>query len=821
MCMMMNIPLRVLIVENSEDDTHSLVRALRRGGYDPTFERVETAAAMKAALDQQTWDIVISDYSMPHFSGLAALTLLKESKLDLPFIILSDESGEEAAVEAMKAGAHDYVVKDNLAWLIPAIERELRDAKVRQEHKRAQEAIKELLGKIERAKQEWESTADSLPELVCLVDDRGRVIRANRTVETWNLGRVVDVKGREFHELLHPGCADPSCYLHSFWKQAREEAIRGQPAQCEAYDEFLKRHVLIQVRPWKDWGKGTALGSTAVTVRDITERKQAADALRRAHDELEMRVQERTAELAQANEALRAEIAERRRAESALRESEERYRALFERSTDAIYITSREGKFVDLNQSGLDLFGYTREELAELNTQQLYVDPADRARFQQEIEQKGSVRDYEVKLHRKDGTKLDCRLASTVRRANDGNILGYQGIIHDLTERKRLEGQIRQQDQMAALGRLAGGIAHDFNNVLMAIILYTGLLLKEPDLHPDLAPDLESILDEAQEAAQLVQQILDFSRRSPIETRLVSMRALTRESVDFLQRILPETIHLRLEMGPDRYMVNADPSRLHQILINLATNARDAMPEGGELRIALSRVQVRAGEEPPVAGMPAGEWVCQAVSDTGTGIAPEVMPHLFEPFFTAKPRGQGTGLGLAQVYGIVKQHRGHIGVETEVGRGTTVRIYLPAQEAREAEEALQEETALAPPEGKGEIVLVVEDEERVKESSRRILESLGYRVLTAENGREALEIYRSAERVDLLLTDMVMPEMGGKELIRELRKTYPHLKAAAMTGYALEEDLRELKEEGNLEVVYKPLDMNTLAQVVRRALDGG
>ena len=690
------------------------------------------------------------------------------------------------------------------------------------ERKRAEEALKDLLKQIEQAKQEWESTADSLPELICLVDDRGRIMRANRTVETWNLGQVLDVKGREFHELLHPGCADSSCYLHSFWKQAWEEVIRGQPAQCEAYDEVLKRHVLVQVQPSKGRGKGTTIGSTVVIVRDITEHKRAEEALRRAHDELETRVQERTAELARANEALRAEIAERRRAEGALRESEERYRAIFERSTDAIYITSREGKFVDLNQSGLDLFGYTREELTELNTRQLFVDPVDQSRFQQEIEQKGFVRDYEVKLRKRDGTELDCRLASTVRRANDGNILGYQGIIHDLTERKRLEGQMRQQDQMAALGQLAGGIAHDFNNVLMTIVLYAGVLLKEPDLHPDLAPDLESILDEAREAAQLVQQILDFSRRSPIETRLVNMRVLAQESVDFLQRTLPETIHLLLEAGPGEHIVDADPSRLQQVLINLATNARDAMPEGGELCIALSRVQVRAGEESPVAGMPAGEWVCLAVSDTGTGIAPEVMPHLFEPFFTAKPKGQGTGLGLAQVYGIVKQHQGHIGVETEVGRGTTVRIYLPAQEAREAEEAPQEETVLAPPEGKkGEIVLVVEDEERVRESSRKILESLGYRVLTAEDGREALEIYRSAERVDLLLTDMVMPEMGGKELIQELRKVHPHLKAVAMTGYTLEEDLRELKEEGRLEVVYKPLDMNTLARVVRRALDGG
>jgi CheY-like chemotaxis protein len=215
--------------------------------------------------------------------------------------------------------------------------------------------------------------------------------------------------------------------------------------------------------------------------------------------------------------------------------------------------------------------------------------------------------------------------------------------------------------------------------------------------------------------------------------------------------------------------------------------------------------------------MDAREWVCLAVSDTGTGIPPDVLPRIFEPFFTTKPRGEGTGLGLAQVYGIVKQHGGHMVVETEVGRGTTFRIYLPAQRAKEVEEAPQEEAAAG---GEGETILVAEDEEKVRGLSRRILESLGYRVLTAANGREALEVYQSAERVDLVLTDMVMPEMGGKELIRELRKANPRLKTVAMTGYVLAEDLRELKEEGRLEIVYKPLDTNTLARVVRHALDG-
>jgi two-component system cell cycle sensor histidine kinase/response regulator CckA len=564
------------------------------------------------------------------------------------------------------------------------------------------------------------------------------------------------------------------------------------------------------------------------TIEIALYRHKAEESLRRAHDELEIRVQERTADLAGANEALQAEIAERKRAEEALRESEEKYRTLFEQSIDAIYITTREGKFVDFNQSTLALFGYTREEMIELDVPRTYVNPVDRSRFQQEIEQKGFVKDYEVKLRKKDGTEMDCLLTSTVQRAGDGRILGYQGIVRDLTERKRLEEQMRQQDRMAALGQLAGGIAHDFNNILTAIILYAEMLLNKPSLHPDLAPRVESILDEAQEATLLVRQVLDFSRCSPMETRLVDLRAFIEENIDILQRTLPETICVLPEVGPDEYVVNADPTRLRQVLINLVTNARDAMPERGELRIGVSIVEVQPGGDPPVAEMQAGEWVCLAVSDAGTGMPHEVMSHLFEPFFTTKPRGEGTGLGLAQVYGIVKQHEGHTGVETEVGRGTTFRVYLPAQRVEEVEEVPQEEVASAAPRGKGETVLVAEDEKRVREMSQEILESLGYRVLMAANGREALEIYRSAERacpeqgrgIDLLLTDMVMPEMGGKELIQELRKTNPHLKAVAMTGYVLAEDLRELKEEGSLEVAYKPLSRSTLAQVVRRALDG-
>jgi signal transduction histidine kinase len=384
---------------------------------------------------------------------------------------------------------------------------------------------------------------------------------------------------------------------------------------------------------------------------------------------------------------------------------------------------------------------------------------------------------------------------------------------------KEIEKQVQHQEQLAAIGQLAGGIAHDFNNILATILLYAQTLLSNRHLPPDLTPGLEAIISEARQANQLVRQILDFSHLSKIETSYMDLVPCIREIAEILQRTLPENIHLLLQIGPEEHIVNADPNRIQQALMNLALNARDAMPQGGELRIGLARFELRPGDKLPVADMSAGEWVCLSVSDTGTGIPPEVKAHLFEPFFTTKPKGERKGLGLAQVYGIVKQHDGHIEVETLAGQGTTFRVYVPASEAAKVKGTPQErKKTLDTPEGKGETILLVENENNMRELTREILVLLGYRVLTAANGQEALEVYRSAGGVDLVMTDMAMPEMGGKDLVRELRKLNPALKAVATTGLAVE-DMRDLQTEGILAVIEKPFDKHTLAQVIRRVLD--
>jgi len=390
-------------------------------------------------------------------------------------------------------------------------------------------------------------------------------------------------------------------------------------------------------------------------------------------------------------------------------------------------------------------------------------------------------------------------------------------LIRDVTEEREAQRRAQQQERLAALGELAGGIAHDFNNLLTTIILNAQLLLQERHLSDSLTSGLQTIATEGKKAASLVEQILDFSRRSPIKTRPVNLKPLIKEAIRMLERTVPESISLHLETGPGEHVVNADPTRIQQVLMNLVINARDAMPQGGQLRIDLTTVKVRPGQEPPAAEMKPGEWVCLAVTDAGRGIPAEALPHIFEPFFTTKPTGHGTGLGLAQVYGIVKQHEGHITVDTEVGRGTTFRVWLPAH-GEKAVEVTGARTSTTP-QGQGEIILLVEDNERILRLERRGLEALGYRVLTAADGRKAVEACRSAERVDLVVTDVVMPQMGGPELIRELRKERPGLKAVFTTGYALEQDLQELEQDEALDIIQKPFDITTLATAIRRALD--
>ncbi len=384
-----------------------------------------------------------------------------------------------------------------------------------------------------------------------------------------------------------------------------------------------------------------------------------------------------------------------------------------------------------------------------------------------------------------------------------------------MAELKDVQRQVVRQERLAAIGQLATGMAHDFNNMLSIISLYSEIMLYRDRLSEPDAAGAQVIIHQVQQANQLIQQILDFARRTNLERRATDLVQTLQEMVRLLKRTLPENVQISLDFAPDEYVVHVDRMRIEQVVMNLALNARDAMPNGGNLTIKLERSHLLPDNDLSAPSeMTEGEWIVITVADNGTGVADDVYPHLFEPFFTTKPPGQGTGLGLAQVYGIVKQHEGHIDVYSKVGDGTTFTIYLPSISS-----APMEETRTVPeavPMGKGEAILVVEDDQETRNALLTSLEILNYRPLEAANGKIALLFLEQHPEVVLVLSDVYMPEMGGIDLAEALRD-FP-VPVILMTGHGAE-GLQQLKAEGKIvDWLVKPLNLNLLAEAMAAGL---
>lgn len=530
--------------------------------------------------------------------------------------------------------------------------------------------------------------------------------------------------------------------------------------------------------------------------------------------------------------AFRERSEARDRAEAALRASEELLRQVLDTSPNCVFVKDHDGKYILANEAVAGLYGVPLEkiigmtdcDLAEMSKSSMEAAERSMADDLEVIESKQSQFTPEELFVLGDGTTkwFQVTRMPLVRENTPDCVLV---VAVDITERKRAEELMRQQERLAAVGQLATNVALDLNNMMTSITLTAQMLQDQLDPQSDLSPGLDVILSEAQRASDLMMQILDFSRRSYIETQPVDMKPLVDKVVETLRRTLPENIRLVIEVGQKEYVVDADSARIQRAVMNLVVNARNAMPEGGEIHIGLSRMEVRAMETlsdgigRPEVDVTPGEWICVTVSDTGFSIPPQDLPHIFEPFFAAQTLGRRAGFNLAQVYGIVKQHGGHIEVKTSEERGATFRIYLPPRKVEEIKVAAVEGDAVAIPPGRGETILLVEDEDNIRVAAKRILESLGCHVLAAAGGQEALEMYRAAEKVDLLITDLVMPGTGGKELLRELKKTMPGLKALVITGYVSPETLQELKDAGFLNIVSKPFTVDILTEVVQRALE--
>ena len=523
------------------------------------------------------------------------------------------------------------------------------------------------------------------------------------------------------------------------------------------------------------------------------------------------------------------DISDRKYAEEALRESEERFRAIFEQAAVGIAHNDLEGKFLRVNQRFCDLFGYTQEQLKKLSVNDI-THPDDleveRSQIEKLLAGEKDVHVMEKRFFRQDGSEMWGKVTVSIVRNSAGRPKYFIGVLEDITaqkriqaEKKRLEIQLRQAQKMEAVGTLAGGIAHDFNNILGAIIGYAEIMQMYdlPDDSP-IRPSLDQVLKAGHRAKDLVKQILTFSRQSEKELKPIQLHPIVNEVVKFLRATLPATIEIRQHIEAKTGAVLADPTQIHQVLMNLCTNAHHAMWEnGGLLEISLTHVEINAGEANQFEGLESGVYQKISVSDTGHGMPPEILERIFDPYFTTKEKGVGTGMGLAVVHGIIKRHNGAVRVDSNPGRGTCFHVYLPVIESQ-ARLELEKYDPL--PMG-NERILFVDDELALVNLGKQMLNRLGYHVVTRTSPSEARALIKERpEQFDLVITDMTMPQMTGEELARELIELQPDIPIILCTGFSEKMSIEKAKSMGIRGFLLKPLTVRDLAETIRNVLDG-
>jgi PAS domain S-box-containing protein len=527
------------------------------------------------------------------------------------------------------------------------------------------------------------------------------------------------------------------------------------------------------------------------------------------------RLRERVAELEAALEAR-----ERADTEDALRTSEERYRSFFMEDITGDYVTRVDGTVLDCNPAFARMLGFDSvDEVLGCKATDLYPAPRSREEFLDTLRDAKTLQGFEIELRRKDGTPV-FGVENVVGVFDDaGDLVEIRGYIFDITEHKRVEEQLRQSLKMEAVGRLAGGVAHDFNNVLTAVLGYADLLSHSLTPESTLHRHVREIRKAGDRASALTRQLLAFSRRQVLRPEVLDLNAVVRETDSMLRRLIPEDIELLLELQADLGRVKVDPVQMQQVIINLAVNARDAMPDGGTLVIRTAEATIRRRRDIRGLDPAPGPYVVLTMKDTGVGIERRVLGRIFEPFYTTKAKGEGTGLGLSLVYGIVRQSGGDVRVTSEAGQGATFQVYLPMA-ARTGDRSRSEAEDRVSGQG-CETVLLVEDEAAVRSLVRQILENRGYRVLDAPNGESALELSRSYDgEMHLLLTDVVMPGMSGRELADAMVADRPSIRVLYMSGYTDDAIVRHGVLEPGLAFIQKPFRAADLVDKIRSVLDG-
>jgi len=864
----MGSELRILMLEDVAVDAELLERELRREGIAFTARRVDTKEGFLEQLGEFAPDVILTDYALPQFSGMEALNLAKQFAPSVPVIIVTGTINEETAVDCMKAGAVDYVLKDHIGRIGTAVrlalEKRLADERLRQ------------------SEEMFRLITNNVADLIAILDLKGKRIYNSRSYQQL-FGDSAGLRGTESFAEIHP---DDRIRIKEIFEQTVASGV-GQRAEFRfVLADGSLRYIESQGSVIRD-DKGNP-DKVLVVSRDVTDR---------------------------------------RRAEEELRQSEERFRALIENSSDAIALLDQSGAVSYAGPSTERILGYSPAEFAGSNFLGL-VHPDDLERttrvFGELVQKPGHTTKMEYRLRHRDGSwrwmegtgknllnepgvravvanyrditdrkraeaeiqklaafplynpdpVLELAANGTLTYFNDaaqqmarsfGKIHAKEILPHDvhgiieaclgsgksrigvemviegrtlswsffpilvsdvvhayaveITSRLQLENQLRQSQKMESVGQLAAGVAHDFNNILTIIQGHSELMLADPKVPAGFTDQLKQVATAATRAANLTRQLLTFSRRQVMQPRILDLNEVVGNVTKQLNRVLGEQVSLQCNYSTNLPSVLADTGMMEQLIMNLAANARDAMPKGGQLIIGTFATEIDEMDGQTHAEARPGHFVCLGVTDTGSGMDEATLRRIFEPFFTTKEVGKGTGLGLATVYGIVKLHNGWIEVESRVGMGSTFTIFLPASK-RAGPPPAEPATKPAVRGGK-ETILVVEDETALRGLMRGILQHYGYQLLEAGTGAEALKVWHQNDgRIDLLVTDMALPDgLSGDELAKQLRTRKPGLKVVYTSGYSLEIVSQNSALREGVNYLQKPFQPIALARTVRCCLD--
>jgi two-component system, cell cycle sensor histidine kinase and response regulator CckA len=994
--------LRALIIEDRKADAQLLIVALRRADFAPSVTVVDTETGFEAALGSE-WDVILSDFNLPQFDALKALRRLQESRLDIPFIIVSGSIGEDTAVQAIRAGADDYLLKDRLGRLGQAVIQALERKELREAQRKTEIQLQNVLA--------------SSPSVIFSLE-----LEHNQARLRWISDNVIDLLGYDSRELLVPERFEGLLFPEDRPRHANRSARLR--ADGRLLDEFRIRHknetyrwireeIRLVDRP------GNPVNHFVGSWSDVTELKEASDSLLLFRHLIDVStdaiqvIDPATGQFLDANQkawqslgysreeflrlrvrdidpavaampwldclteikssgyrilegehirrdgtrfsveinvkfvqssrdclvAIVRDISERKKAEELLRQSEEKYRQMFECNPQPMWLYDIDTlRFAAVNDAAVAHYGFSRQEFLALTIKDIRSEEdvpvflehiacplasMGETRLWRHRKKDGALIDVEITSHELQIDRRNMRLVlahdvTEQRRANaereqlvtilqatpdlvavsnlegpvsfmnlagrtllgvgshervsllehrsdwakkqimeqaipiasregvwagetafvsrsdeeipvsqvliahknpSGAIAYFSVIARDIRGQRQLEAQFRQSQKMEAIGQLAGGIAHDFNNLLTIISGYSEILMANCPRGDDDHELIKEICNASERAAQLTRQLLVFSRKQVVEFKVLDLNSILSSTQRMLSRLIGEDIALEFNLTDRLGLVKADPCQIEQVLINLAVNARDAMPRGGKLIFETVSVLIDEAAARRAPGLPTGRYVRLSVKDTGCGMNQAVRSRLFEPFFTTKDPGKGTGLGLATVFGIIKQSGGFLDVESEVGRGACFTIYLPALQEQTCSGSTQLETAPGPRRGT-ETILLVEDDDSVRSFTCIALRSLGYHVIATSRPSEAISLCReNAHSILLVISDVVLPEMGGRQLIEQIASLVPDIKVLYVSGYADDAVVRHGVLKSEVAFLQKPFTIRVLSEKVRETIE--